>query len=278
MAISYANPSNAELLDQNYQQWRKDPASVDATWSAFFEGFELGSVALKNGGKGAGAEAAAVPAGAGGAPLQTRVDGLVYAYRTLGHTIAHLDPLTTERPENPLLSLRELGFSEKDLDLIGQQQILPRRPDDEAARNARAAFRPSTPGTSARSSCTSRTRACATGSATGSRIVPRCLRRLRTLQRQTLRTLMKVESFEHFLHTKYKGQKRFSLEGAESLLDHPQRHSARVPPKGVEEIVMGMAHRGRLSVIAEFLKKPFKIMFAEFSRTTCRTPRPVTAT
>ena len=50
-------------------------------------------------------------------PLQTRVEGLVYAYRTIGHTLAKLDPLTDERPEQPLLSLRELGFEEKDLDL-----------------------------------------------------------------------------------------------------------------------------------------------------------------
>ena len=50
-------------------------------------------------------------------PLQTRVDALVYAYRTLGHTIARLDPLAEARPQNPLLSLRELGFSDKDLDM-----------------------------------------------------------------------------------------------------------------------------------------------------------------
>ena len=60
------------------------------------------------------------------APLQTRVDGLVYAYRTLGHTIARINPLADKRPENPLLSLRELGFSEKDLDLAGFVQIFPR--------------------------------------------------------------------------------------------------------------------------------------------------------
>src|SRR5205823_9634529 len=50
------------------------------------------------------------------ASLQTRVDGLVYAYRTLGHTIARVNPLADRRPQNPLLSLRELGFSDKDLD------------------------------------------------------------------------------------------------------------------------------------------------------------------
>src|ERR1700749_4367494 len=116
MAISFPNRFNADLLDQNYERWRKDPASVDSDWGAFFEGFELGSAQLaKNGG--AAAPGGAPPAPATESSLQTRVDGLVYAYRTLGHTIANLDPLAHERPQNPLLSLRELGFDEKDLDL-----------------------------------------------------------------------------------------------------------------------------------------------------------------
>src|SRR5205807_8075343 len=89
-------------------------------WLAFFEGFELGDLQLRN-----GAAAMAAPAGqAGEQPLQTRVDGLVYAYRTLGHTIARIDPLADERPPNPLLTLRELGFSEKDLDLVVSSKFL----------------------------------------------------------------------------------------------------------------------------------------------------------
>src|SRR3954467_12255429 len=123
MAISFANRFNADLLDQNYERWRKDPASVDSTWAAFFEGFELGSVQAKNGA--AAATQAGAPAAASvDGPLQTRVDGLVYAYRTLGHTIANLDPLARERPQNPLLSLRELGFDEKDLDLTVSSKFL----------------------------------------------------------------------------------------------------------------------------------------------------------
>src|ERR1700748_318578 len=121
MATSFANRFNADLLDQNYEQWRKDPASVDPTWSAFFEGFELGALQLKNG---AAAADKGAPAPATESPLQTRVDGLVYAYRTLGHTIANLDPLAHERPQNPLLSLRELGFDEKDLDMPVSSKFL----------------------------------------------------------------------------------------------------------------------------------------------------------
>src|SRR5262245_60960047 len=120
MAISFANRFNADLLDQNYERWRKDPASVDPTWAAFFEGFELGALQPKNG----AAPKTGAPAPSGEGVLQTRVDGLVYAYRTLGHTIANLDPLADERPQNPLLTLRELGFDEKDLDLTVSSPFL----------------------------------------------------------------------------------------------------------------------------------------------------------
>src|SRR4030095_1726183 len=113
MRTTIAARANLELIDQNYARWQRDPSSVDSSWAAFFEGFELGNLPQKN-----GAAAVAVPQKVTReSPLQTRIDGLVYAYRTLGHTIALVNPLAEKRPENPLLSLRELGFSEKDLDL-----------------------------------------------------------------------------------------------------------------------------------------------------------------
>src|SRR6476646_583086 len=111
----FATRANLDLLEENYQRWQEDPESLDPSWLAFFEGFELGDLQLRNG---AAAMAPAAPTEAVDQPLQTRVDGLVYAYRTLGHTIARIDPLADKRPQNPLLSLRELGFSEKDLDLV----------------------------------------------------------------------------------------------------------------------------------------------------------------
>src|SRR2546423_12365659 len=110
----FATRANLDLLEENYQRWQEDPESLDPSWLAFFEGFELGDLQLRNG---AAAMAASPPGEAGEQPLQTRIDGLVYAYRTLGHTIARVNPLADKRPENPSLTLRELGFSEKDLDL-----------------------------------------------------------------------------------------------------------------------------------------------------------------
>src|SRR5881398_892169 len=107
MPTSIAARANLELIDQNYQRWQEDPASVDPSWSAFFEGFELGNLPQRNG------AAAAPRAVTRESPLQTRIDGLVYAYRTLGHTIARVNPLAEKRPENPSLTLRELGFSKR---------------------------------------------------------------------------------------------------------------------------------------------------------------------
>ena len=114
MNTSLAARPNEALIDQNYERWTKDRHSVGADWAAFFEGFELGYArSLKNGDTppDAPAEGAIAPS------LQTRVDALVYSYRSMGHSIARLDPLEETPRENPLLSLRELGFSEKELDL-----------------------------------------------------------------------------------------------------------------------------------------------------------------
>src|SRR6266480_5159377 len=112
MRTSIATRANLELIEENYRRWQKDPQSVDSGWSAFFEGFELGNLPQRN-----GAAVAAPPGERRDATVQTRVDGLVFAYRTLGHTIARINPLAEKRPENPMLTLRELGFSEKDLNL-----------------------------------------------------------------------------------------------------------------------------------------------------------------
>src|SRR4030095_11114717 len=110
MRPSIAARANLDLIEENYTRWQRDPESGDSRWAAFFEGFELGEVPDRDGAVTKAVEAPETS-------LQSRVDGLVYAYRILGHTIARVNPLVEKRPENPLLTLRELGFSEKDLDL-----------------------------------------------------------------------------------------------------------------------------------------------------------------
>src|SRR5215813_12842267 len=107
MRTSIGARANLEVIEENYRRWQRNSQSVDSGWAAFFEGFELGNLPQLDGATAEARETA----------LQTRVDGLVYAYCSLGHTIARVDPLAETPPRNPLLSLREFGFSESDLDL-----------------------------------------------------------------------------------------------------------------------------------------------------------------
>src|SRR5205807_2370221 len=104
MRTSIAARANLDLIEENYRRWRRNPESVDSGWAAFFEGFELGEVPEHDG-------AVTKPVEVRESSLQSRVDGLVYAYRILGHTIARVNPLAQRRPENPLLTPRELGCS-----------------------------------------------------------------------------------------------------------------------------------------------------------------------
>ena len=255
MAITFATRFNADVLEEAYARWQRDPLSVETSFAAFFEGFELGSIQPVS-------KIGSAPAGLDNA-LQTRVDGLVYSYRTLGHLNAWTNPLQETPPEHPLLTLRELGFVEKDLDLtvsskffLGGQSM--------KLRDMIAKFRAIYSG------------------AIGFEYMhiqnPRVRNWLRerieareswTLDAQTqtrmLRHLVKVEAFEQFLHTRFLGVKRFSIEGGEALITALDAVLENCPRLGVAEICMGMAHRGRLAVIVEFLKKPYAMMFKEFN-------------
>src|SRR2546423_11240157 len=122
MRTSIDARANLHVIEENYRRWQKNPESVDSGWSAFFEGFELGNLPQQNG-------AATAETEAREAALQTRVDSLVYAYCSLGHTIARVDPLAETVPTNPLLRPSEFGFSDSDLDLrVSSKFFLDNRP------------------------------------------------------------------------------------------------------------------------------------------------------
>ena len=255
MRTSTSARANLELIEENYRRWRRNPESVDSGWSAFFEGFELGNLPQRDGAAAAEAREAA---------LQTRVDSLIYAYCSLGHTIAWVDPLAETRPQNPLLSLREFGFSDSDLDLRVSSKF----------------FRDNRPMTLREMvSGLERIYAESIGSEfmhiQDPRVRDWIRKRLETrphkhstppaVQVALLRALLEAEAFEIFLHTRYVGQKRFSLQGSESLMVILDTILHKCPEGSVEEICMGMAHRGRLNVLANFLRKSLKVIFTEFT-------------
>jgi 2-oxoglutarate dehydrogenase E1 component len=262
MKTSYLNDWNADLLDEYYQRWKQDPASVDSSWSAFFEGFELGSSAGRNG------RPDVVPESERPTTrpdrLQDRVDSMVQNYRILGHTQAQIDPLEQARPETPALTLAALDLEDVPLDTVVSSRY----------------FQQSRSMTLGELIDALRSIYCGPIGVEFMHIQNETVRewvreRMETRvalpqpdaasQKRLLRCLMESETFEQFVHTKFIGQKRFSLQGGESLMVILETILAECPNVGVLEIVMGMSHRGRLTVLANFLRKSYNTIFKEFS-------------
>ncbi|MCB1234455.1 MAG: 2-oxoglutarate dehydrogenase E1 component, partial [Verrucomicrobiae bacterium] len=259
---SIAARANAELLESKYAEWKADPRAVEPTWSAFFEGFELGlaqppkPVALS------GAVAAAPDGAQIGA--RVRIVSLVHTFRSIGHTAAWLDPLSGAPPEQPLLDPAAFGVVEGDLDTEISTQFFEggrRMPLRELIARLRALYcdRLGFEFMHIQHSAEREwlLRRIESRSAAADRSVDE--------KRDALRWLEQAESFERFLHRKYVGQKRFSLEGGESLMVALQTIFERCSASGIVEMVTGMAHRGRLNVLANLLQKPLKVLFHEFS-------------
>ena len=258
MDLDFILRANPDYIDDLYRQYSRDPGSVGADWAHFFAGFEFGS-------NGRGAPAVAAPAPAPAAPAD-RVIGvldLIHTYRELGHLIADLNPLGGNLTEHPLLATEEFGFTESDLDRTVQCPNFRRQPQatlGELIALLRATY-------------------CRTIAVEYMYISDKTQRDwLKERMEPTLNeplldgddrrhvygTLVAATGFEEFLHTKYVGQKRFSLEGAEVLIPLLDTLIEDAGGAGVEEVVMGMPHRGRLNVLANVLRKPYEMILAEF--------------
>jgi 2-oxoglutarate dehydrogenase E1 component len=245
---SPATAGNLEAIEGLYLRWKQDPAAVDPSWRYFFEGFDLGL---------------ARPAVTAGPAAQTAIVRLIGAYRDLGHFLAHLDPLSDARTSHPLLELSEFGLSEADLGRSFDTSYfvgLPRATLGELLKALRETYC-RTIGVEYMHIQDTRIRQWLQ-----ERMEPRRNRphfdRPRKLR--ILENLHNAELFERFLHTRYTGQKRFSLEGAETLIPILEAVVERAPELEVREIVVGMAHRGRLNVLANIIRKPYEDIFAEF--------------
>ncbi|HVL14609.1 MAG TPA: thiamine pyrophosphate-dependent enzyme, partial [Gemmata sp.] len=259
---------NGELVDQMFRRWREAPQSVDPTWQAFFAGMQFAGTLPG----GAGGTPVAHAPGSPGVPatpsdmrLQTGAVRLVFWYRQAGHFQAHTDPLSeSPPPPNPLLSLETYGLSEADLDRTVDASMFFGMAGPVTLRDLVAALRETYCRTIGVEYMHIDSLELRTWLA--QRIEPVRNRHPMPLRQKyrILMTLHQAELFEKFLHTKYVGQKRFSLEGGETLIPVLDAMIERGPSLGVKEFVIGMAHRGRLNVLANTLNKPFADLFNEF--------------
>ncbi|MFO0958931.1 MAG: 2-oxoglutarate dehydrogenase E1 component [Isosphaeraceae bacterium] len=243
-----ADRSQLEWIEQQYQSWREDRASVDPSWQIFFEGFDLG---YDRSGEGAGR-------------TQAGVTRLIDRYREIGHYLADLDPLRLSPPleSHELLELDAFGLDQSDLDRTFYTALTPTHRatlrdliailKDTYCRSIGVEYmhiqNPKVRGW------------------IQERIEPTRNRPQFDLKkkRRIVYKLYAAELFETFLHGHYIGQKRFSLEGGESLIPLLDAIIERAASTNVREIVIGMPHRGRLNVLANTLDKPYGMIFSEF--------------
>ncbi|HSR69292.1 MAG TPA: 2-oxoglutarate dehydrogenase E1 component [Acidobacteriota bacterium] len=240
--------ASADFIEELYRRWKEDPESVSADWGHFFRGFEMGL-------------GDADPRAERG---QNRVDRLVEAYRAQGHLAARVDPLgdLPTRAHSHLEPAR-FGLSQEELEEefeTGLKGPPSRAPLKETIEILRQTYCGSV-GVEYLHGNDREMHDWLEEQMEPVRNQPSFDRAKRL---QILRQLTDAEVFENFLHRRYPGQKRFSLEGGESLIPSMHFFIEAAAQAGVQEVVVGMAHRGRLNVLANILNKPYAEIFYEF--------------
>jgi 2-oxoglutarate dehydrogenase E1 component len=251
---SYATRDNLDYIDGLFQQYRTNPNTVSTDWQKFFEGVEFAS----DGGFGATS---------GLSEKELDVYHLITAYRNYGHFEADLNPLASAPPKSEQLALNRFGLSEKDLDSNFQIGTIIGKPN--------ASLR----------DIISHLRSCYCG-----KLTVQCAEALPEVRDWFIRefenpnkdaykptseekkkiyhSLTKTESLEKFIHTRYVGAKRFSVEGGDSMLPMLEALAEKSLKLGNEEIIIGMAHRGRVNVLANFMDKALEYIFCDFNGPT----------
>jgi len=252
--IARADPA---FIDSMYEKYLQDPTQVDESWRTFFKGFDFSR--KFDGG---------VISEAAQNPKEFQVAALIRGFRKRGHLLSTTNPIRPRRDRQPKLDPKDYGLDESDMKEVfnaGEMLGLKNATLSQIVAHAKKIF-------------------CGNIGFEYNHIVDREKRywiREKIQQHQPdkaysmdfnkkRRILEKLNGsvvFERFLHTKYVGQKRFSLEGGENTIVALDGIINKAAESGVEEIAMGMAHRGRLNVLANIMGKTYAQIFNEFEGT-----------
>jgi 2-oxoglutarate dehydrogenase E1 component len=251
--FSYVGTSDVNAIESLFLQYSQDPNSVDASWRDFFKGFEFGRTSYDTDG-------GTIPENV---TKEFKVLGLINGYRQRGHLFTKTNPVRQRRNYEPTLALENFGLSDKDLETvfqagneigigvaklkdiiahlectycqsIGVEYLYMREPKILKWLQERMEKNKNTPAFS------------------------------KDEKKVILKKLTQAVVFENYLHTKFVGQKRFSLEGGEAVIpaiNALMEHGANL---GIQDYVIGMAHRGRLNVLTNIMNKTYKDVFTEF--------------
>lgn len=262
--FSFLNAAHTEFFADLYEQYLQNPDSVEPSWRAFFQGFDFG-VETYNEEQFSKNTSENQDCSLVSDKLQKEFNvlKLIDAYRTRGHLFTETNPVRERRTYVPTLDLENFGLSTSDLDTvfdaakilghqpqtlkeilthlknvyckhIGVEYMYMRRPEVIQWMQEKLNINDNLPNFTV------------------------------DQKKHILGKLNEAVSFENFLHTKYVGQKRFSLEGGESIIPGLDAVIEAAAEKGVEHFVMGMAHRGRLNILANIFGKATQDIFSEF--------------
>ena len=250
--FSFLGAIHTNMIEIMYDKYVENPESVNEEWRNFFTGFDFAKEVYS--------EEDEIPETF---KKEFQVINLIDAYRKSGHLFTHTNPVRERRQYTPTLDIENFGLEEADLDTvfqagtqigigpstlkeivehlkvvycqsIGVEYMYIRKPDQVEWIKNRLHKNSNTPNFNVEE------------------------------KKQILRKLNQAVAFENFLHKKFVGQKRFSLEGSESLIPALDILIEKGAELGIEEFVMGMAHRGRLNVLANIFNKTYRDIFSEF--------------
>lgn len=250
---SFVGNADSTVIEDMYHQFLQDENSVDTQWQRFFQGFEFSRQHF-------GEEVGEVPENF---RKEIAVSNMIGAYRARGHLYSNTNPVRPRRQHEAPIELKDFGLDESDLHSVFQagiriglenatlQQILDHL-EQTYCRTIGVEYVEMRP----REAVTwlqQKMESC--------RNTPNFSS---IEQKHLLHKLNQAVIFENFLHTKFVGQKRFSLEGSESIIPALDVIVEKGAELGIEEFVIGMAHRGRLNVLANILEKTYDTIFTEF--------------
>jgi len=256
---SYVFNAHPSFIESMYKSYQQDPTTVDEGWRLFFEGFEFGS----NG--------HAVSDGSEVTTIGTKEFGvmsIIHGFRTRGHLLATTNPIKQRKDRMPHLDLNDYGLEESDLNqvfLAGEEIGLKNATLQQILDNLRKIYSGNM-GVEF-THIENREKRLWMRDRIEKRIIDGSFGLALEKKRRILDKLNGAVMFEKFLHTKYVGQKRFSLEGGETTIPALDAIINKAAALNVEEVVIGMAHRGRLNVLANIMGKTYDQIFNEFEGT-----------
>ena len=252
--FSFLSNADVSSIEDIYQNFLSNPDSVDESWKNFFKGFEFARANYEEGGK---VEI----------PEQVRkefnVINLINAYRERGHYFTKTNPVRERRKYQPTLDIKNFDLNEKDLETefeagieigIGKSKL------KDIVNHLEQTYCQSI-GVEFMHIKDVEQREWLKKKMEGSKNTPKYSV---DEKKVILNKLNQAVGFENFLHTKFVGQKRFSLEGAETMIPALDTVVEKAAELGAEDFVLGMAHRGRLNVLANVMNKKYKDIFTEF--------------